>query len=69
MIGNKIAAKITKVSRSSLQNSSETVTNETEIAKEIYVSRKKKVIDDLRFILYYDNGISKIVSLLDNTWN
>ena len=46
MIGNKIADKITKVSRNSQQKNSETVTNKNdkEIPKEIYinnVSRKK----------------------------
>ena len=49
MIGNKIADKITKVSRSSLQDSSETVKSETEnigigrvMPKERYISPKKR---------------------------
>ena len=39
LIGNKIANKITKASRSSPQNNSETITNERykEISKERYV--------------------------------
>ena len=57
MIGNKIADKITKVSRSSLQDSSETVKSETEnigigrvIPKKRYISPKKRqtIIDNLR---------------------
>ena len=41
---NKIANKITKVSRSSPQNNSETITNEhdKEIPKERYISSDKK---------------------------
>ena len=46
--------KITKISKTSLQNNSETVTNEydKEIAKERYISPKQrqKIIDDLRLI-------------------
>ena len=40
LIGNKIANKITKVSRSSSQNNSETITNEHDkgIPKERYIS-------------------------------
>ena len=58
MIGNKIADKITKVSRSSLQDSLETIKSETKnigicrvIPKERYISPKKrqKIIDNLRF--------------------
>ena len=59
MIGNKIADKMTKVSKTLPNNSSETVTNETEnveqdkeIPKERYISSEKrqKIIDDLRVI-------------------
>ena len=54
MIGNKIANKITKVSKNSQQNLSETVENEhdKEIPKERYKSPKvrQKIIDDLRLI-------------------
>ena len=49
LIGNKIVDKVTKVSRTSPQNSSETVTNETEnirldrdIPKERYMSPEKR---------------------------
>ena len=53
MIANKTADRITKVSKDSQQNSSETVTNEhdKEIPKERYLSPKKRqeIIDDLRF--------------------
>ena len=43
LIGNKIADKITKVSRNSQQNNSKTVTNENdkEIHKERYTSPEK----------------------------
>ena len=59
MIGNKIADKITKVSRTSSQKSSLTVTNETEnieldreIPKErnISLEKRQKSINDLRLI-------------------
>ena len=54
MIGNKIANRITKVSKNSQQNNSETVTNENdkEIPKERYISpeERQKIIDDLRLI-------------------
>ena len=62
MIGNKIAnavaksydGRITKVSKTSQQNNSETIKNkhDKEIPKEIYVSPEKgqKIIDDLRLI-------------------
>ena len=54
LIGNKIADRITKVSRSSPQNNSETIINKhnKEIPKERYISpvEKQKVIDDLRLI-------------------
>ena len=59
LIGNKIADKITNISRASPQNSSETVTNERknielnrEIPRKIYISQEKRdqIIDDLRLI-------------------
>ena len=59
LIGNKIADKIAKVSRTLPQNSSETVTNEGEniehdrkISKERYISfgKRLKIIDNLRLI-------------------
>ena len=52
LIGNEISDKITKVSKYSLQNTSETVTNEHDkkIPKERYISPEKRqgIIDDLR---------------------
>ena len=61
MIGNTITNKIAKVSRTSPQNTSEAVKSKTEIPRERYVSPKKsqKIIDDLRLISEYNNGISK----------
>ena len=54
MIDNKIANKITKVSKNSQQNNSETVTNENdkEIPKESCISpeERQKIINDLRLI-------------------
>ena len=54
LIGNKIANRITKVSKNIQQNNSETVTNanDTEIPKERYISpeERQKIIDDLRLI-------------------
>ena len=54
MIGNEIARRITKVSKTSPQNSSKTVTNDydKEIPKERYKCPKErqKTIDDLRLI-------------------
>ena len=54
LIGNKIANRITKVSKTSPQNNSETVTNEhdKEIPKERYISPEERqtIIDDLRLI-------------------
>ena len=51
-IGYKIANKITKVSKNSQQNNSETVTNEhdKEIPKERYISpeERQEIIDALR---------------------
>ena len=55
---------ITKVSKTSQQNNSEIVTNEhdKEIPKEIKISPEEtqKIIDDLKLINQYNNGISKI---------
>ena len=52
LIANKIANKITKLSKISQQNNSETVTNEhdKEIPKERYVSleERQEIIDELR---------------------
>ena len=54
LIGNKIAEKITKVSKTPQQNNSETVTNEhdKEIPKERYISpeERQKIMDELRLI-------------------
>ena len=52
MIGNKAANRITKVSKNSQKNNSDTVTNENdkEIPKERYISPEKRqeIIDELR---------------------
>ena len=52
LIGNKNADKISKVSKNSQQNNSETVTNENdkEIPKERYISPEKRleIIDEVR---------------------
>ena len=52
LIGNKITNRITKVSKHSQQNNSETVTNENDkkILKERYVlpEEKQNIIDGLR---------------------
>ena len=62
LIGNKIADKITKVSENSQQSNSDTVANENdqEIPNERYISpeERQKIMDDLRLIWYYNNGIS-----------
>ena len=53
LIGNEIADKITEVSKLSLQNISETVTNEhnKEIPKNgISLQKKKKIIDEFTLI-------------------
>ena len=45
LIGNKIANKITKASRSSLQNNSETIANEHDkkyLKKDIYLQKKDR---------------------------
>ena len=53
LISNKIADRITKVSKYSQQNNSETVINQNdkEIPKERYISteKRRKITDDLRF--------------------
>ena len=61
MIGNKIANKITNISKSSNKLHSKTVENEIEIAKEKYISLEKKlqIIDELRLVYKYNNGILK----------
>ena len=52
LIGNKIVNSITKVSKSSQQNNSETVTNkhDKEITKEKYIStnERQEIVDKLR---------------------
>ena len=54
MTGKKIADKITKISKTSQQNNSETVTDEhdKDILKERYIfpEETQKIIDDLRLI-------------------
>ena len=54
MISNTIANRITKVSKISPQNNSETITNEhdKEIPKKRYISseERQKIIDDLTLI-------------------
>ena len=54
LISHKIAIKITRISKTSQQNSSKTVTNkhDNEITKERYISPDewKTIIDDLRLI-------------------
>ena len=72
MIGNKIANKITKVSKSLQQNNSETGTNENEkeIPKEKYISpgERQEIIYKLR-LKQSDNGISKNHKSLKNNHN
>ena len=52
MTGNKIAKRITNVSKNSQQNNLETVTNENdkEISKQRYISpeERQEIIDQLR---------------------
>ena len=54
MIGNKVASKVTKVSKNSQQNNSETARNENdkEMPKERYISPEKRqnITDNLRLI-------------------
>ena len=74
LIRNKFANRITKVSKTSQQNNSETVTNEhdKEISNERYISSEErhKIIEDLK--LLYNSIImeyQKIINMLDNTLN
>ena len=50
LIGNKSADRITKVSKTSSQNNSQTITNEEEILGERYISPelRREISDDLR---------------------
>ena len=58
LIGDKIANKITKVSRTSAQNNSEAVTNETEnnkldreiLRKKISPEKRQQIMDDVRLM-------------------
>ena len=63
LIGNNVADKITKVSRKLPQNNSETVKNDhnKQTPKERYISpeERQKIIDDMRLIYLYNNGILK----------
>ena len=53
LIGNKIAEKITRVSKTSPQNSSETNEKKKNTWRKIYTSRnRQKFIDDLLFLKY-----------------
>ena len=76
LIGNKVADRTTKVSKTSPKNTSET--NKEEILSKIYVSPalRHKIIDDLRLkeVNYwqYNNIImeyQKIINWLDDTTN
>ena len=70
MIANKIddavaksyGCEITEASKNSQQNNTETVANENykEKPKEIWISTKKGIINELR-LKYYNNGIQKTV--------
>ena len=59
MIGNKVTTKITKVSKNSQQNNSETVTNkhDKEIPKETHISPegRQEISDELR-LKYFNIG-------------
>ena len=67
LIGKDIVNKITKVSKTSPQNNSKTVTNEKNIrldrktSSKTYISAEKrqKITDDLRLIQQYNNGVSR----------
>ena len=69
LIDNKIANKITQISKISQQNNSETVANnhDKEVPKERYVypEERQEVIDELG-LKYYKNGISKNLKVLKN---
>ena len=71
IIGNKIADRAAKVSKTLPQNNPET--NEEEIIREGYISPEKrlKIIDNLRLIhsQYIIKEYQKIINLLDNTEN
>ena len=73
MIGNKIADKITKISKTSQQNNSETITNELDkkyVKKDTYISRRKT---ENYWWSKINSGITmedqKIINLLDNAPN
>ena len=61
--GDLAGNKIMGVSRNLQQSNSETVTNkhDKEIPKERYIcsEERQKTIDDLRLILWYNNGMPK----------
>ena len=64
MTGNKIADKITSVSKSStkeLPNDETEVDAEKATPKERYISpeERQQIIDELRLVWLYNNGISK----------
>ena len=63
LTGNKIANRITKVSKNSQEINSETVTNEhdEEIPNEKYISpeERQEIIDELKLKLKYNNKISE----------
>ena len=71
IIGNKIADRAAKVSKTLPQNNPET--NEEEILREGYISpeKRRKIIDNLRLIhsQYIIKEYQKIINLLDNTEN
>ena len=70
LIGNKIADRITKVSKDLYQTNSETLVNEydKEIPKERYISSKEKqeIIDEPR-LKQYNSRISKITKVSKNS--
>ena len=72
MIGNKISDKITKLSKNSQQNNSETVANENykEIPKERYVSieDRQKIIDEMRSINLLDNTPNQPTKFRTKNW-
>ena len=64
MIGNKIADEITSVSKKStkeLQNNETEVDVERATPKKRYISpeERQQIIDELRLVWLYNNGISK----------
>ena len=68
LIGSKIADKTARFSKTSPQKNPKTI--KEEILRERYISPEKrlKIIDDLRWT-EYNNAISKIINLLDDTTN